>query len=78
MPHVVVKLVPGRSEEQKRLLADEITKAVMTVLHSDEAAISVAIEEVQPSDWMEKIYKPEIQEKWETVYKKSGYEPEEK
>ncbi|MBS0530490.1 MAG: tautomerase family protein, partial [Proteobacteria bacterium] len=28
MPHVVVKLYPGRSEEQKRALAHELTKTV--------------------------------------------------
>jgi len=78
MPHVVVKLVPGKSEEQKGQLAEEITRVVMSVLHSGEDAISVAVEEVQPEDWMEKVYKLEIREKWETVYKKPGYEPAKK
>jgi hypothetical protein len=29
MPHVVVNLVPGKSEEQKTRLAEEITKDIM-------------------------------------------------
>jgi 4-oxalocrotonate tautomerase len=33
MPHVIVKLWPRKSEQQKQKLADEITKAVMTTLH---------------------------------------------
>jgi 4-oxalocrotonate tautomerase len=33
VPHVIVKLRPGKSEQQKQKLADEITKAVMTTLH---------------------------------------------
>lgn len=78
MPHVVVKVVPGKSEEQKRQLAEEITKVVMSVLHYGEEAVSVAFEEVRPEDWMAKVYIPEIQEKWDTVYKKPGYEPPEK
>jgi 4-oxalocrotonate tautomerase len=28
MPHVVVKLWPGKSEQQKKKLAQEVTKAV--------------------------------------------------
>jgi len=33
MPHVIVKLWPGKSEEQKRRLAQEIAKDVMNVLN---------------------------------------------
>jgi 4-oxalocrotonate tautomerase len=32
MPHVIVKLWPGKSERQKTQLAQEITEAVMKVL----------------------------------------------
>ena len=32
MPHVIVKLWPGKSEEQKKQLAEKITQAVMSVL----------------------------------------------
>lgn len=75
MPHIVVKLVPGKSEEQKSRLAQEITHAVMSVLGYEEDAVSVAFEDVAPQDWADKVYKPEIQDKWETVYKKPGYNP---
>ena len=36
MPHVIVKLWPGKSEKQKAKLAEEITKAVMHVLNYGE------------------------------------------
>ena len=39
MPHVIVKLYGGRTEEQKKELADELTRAVMKVLKSKEASI---------------------------------------
>jgi 4-oxalocrotonate tautomerase len=74
MPHVVVKLWPGKSEQQKIQLAEEIAKAIMTVLQYEEESVSVAIEEVKPDDWAEKVYKPDIQNKWEKLYKKPGYE----
>ncbi len=63
MPHVVVKLVPGKSNEQKTRLAEEITKDVMKVLSYGEEAVSVAFEEVERQDWAEKVYRPEIQNK---------------
>ena len=46
MPHVIVKLWPGKSEHQKTLLAEAITKNVMDTLHYEEESVSVAIEEV--------------------------------
>jgi 4-oxalocrotonate tautomerase len=60
MPHVIVKLWPGKSEQEKTRLAEEITKDVMKVLHYGEESVSVAIEEIKPQDWAEKVYTPEI------------------
>ena len=50
MPHVIVKIWPGRTEEQKRDLSERIVKDVMESLKSSESSISVAIEEVKPDD----------------------------
>jgi 4-oxalocrotonate tautomerase len=33
MPHVIVKLWPGKSEAQKKNLFEEVTKAVMSTLN---------------------------------------------
>jgi 4-oxalocrotonate tautomerase len=75
MPHVIVKLHSGRSEQQKSKLAEEVTKALIAALASSEASISVGIEDVEPKDWTEKVYKPDILSKGETIYKKPGYNP---
>jgi 4-oxalocrotonate tautomerase len=74
MPHVIVKLWPGKSEKQKVRLADKITKDVMDAFNYGEESVSVAFEEVPSQDWKQRVYKPDIQEKWDTVYKKPGYE----
>ena len=73
MPHVIVKLWPGKSEKQKARLSEEITRAVMTVLNYGEESVSVAMEEVEPNAWMDKVYKPEILGKPAQLYKKPGY-----
>lgn len=72
MPHIAVKLYPGRSQEQKQTLADEMTKTLMSVLGSKKEAISVSIEEVTPDDWAELVTKPDIEAKPDTIYKRSG------
>jgi 4-oxalocrotonate tautomerase len=74
MPHVIVKLWPGKSPQQKARLAEEIAKDVMDVLDYGEESVSVAIEEVEPRDWAEKVYKPDILNKPEQLYKKPGYD----
>ncbi len=70
---MIVKLWPGKSEQQKTRLAEAITKDVMDILHYGEESVSVAMEEVRSQDWAEKVYKPDIQDKWDRLYKKPGY-----
>ncbi|PYS47336.1 MAG: 4-oxalocrotonate tautomerase, partial [Acidobacteria bacterium] len=36
-------------------------------------SVSIAIEEVKSQDWAEKVYKPDIQQKWDTLHKKPRY-----
>lgn len=73
MPHVVVKMYPGSSEEQKNKLSEEITKSIMTIVNKPEGAVSVAIEEVVENEWMDKVYETEIRPNLEKLYKKPGY-----
>ena len=74
MPHVIVKLWPGKSERQKARLAEAIAKDVMDVLGFGEESVSVALEEVEPQNWAEQVYKPDIVNKPEQLYKKPGYD----
>ena len=73
MPHVIVELYPGRSEEQKRRLTEAIAKDVAAITQCPETAVSVALEEVPPADWPEKVYRPDILERQSTLYRKPGY-----
>ena len=73
MPHVIAKLWPGKSEEQKQLLSDKITRDVMEVLHYGEESVSVAFEEVSAADWTRKVYETDILNAPGTLYQKPGY-----
>lgn len=74
MPHVIVKLWPGKSDQQKARLADKVTKDVMDVLNYGEGSVSVGFEEISSKDWKEKVYEPDIKNKWAKLFKKPGYE----
>jgi 4-oxalocrotonate tautomerase len=73
MPHVIVKLWPGKSEDQKTELADVITRDVMRILNYGEESVSVGFEEVGADEWRDKVYRPDIAGKDSTLYKKPGY-----
>jgi len=75
MPHVIVKLYPGRTEEQKKQLADEIAKDIVSIAKCEDKVVSVAIEEIDPSQWAQKVYKPDILDKKDSLYKEPGYNP---
>lgn len=73
MPHIIVKLWPGRSEDQKKALALRLTEAMQEALAADEKSISIAIEEVPKERWNEEVYQPDILAKENLLYKRPGY-----
>ncbi|WP_346897579.1 tautomerase family protein [uncultured Roseibium sp.] len=74
MPHVIVKLWPGKTEDQKTKLAEAITREVTQILGNGEASVSVSFEEVESSRWQEDVYLPDIAAQPDRLYKKPGYE----
>ena len=73
MPHVTVKVRTGTPEDKKKQLAEAIVEDVVDIVGSGRDSISVAIEEVDPKDWKEKVYDPLIRGKMDTLCKKPGY-----
>ncbi|WP_116788119.1 tautomerase family protein [Flavobacterium psychrotrophum] len=74
MPHIHVKIV-GKTDEEKTKLAEDITAAVVISLNTSEANVSVAIQDIEKEEWVEKVYKPDILAHQTRLYKKPGYEP---
>ena len=75
MPHVVVKMYPGRSEDVKAQMATAIARDIVEIAQCGEEWVSVGIEEVDPAEWPEKVYRPEILDRPDTLYKQPGYNP---
>jgi 4-oxalocrotonate tautomerase len=75
VPHILVKMVAGRTPEQKSAIAEALTTALMQTAGSGRDDVSVAIEDVAAADWMSAVYEPEIAGKPETIFKTPGYGP---
>ena len=73
MPHVIVKLWPGKTEQQKSRLTDAIVRNVCDALGYGPDSVSVGFEEVSASDWDDKVFGPDIAAKWDALTKKPGY-----
>jgi 4-oxalocrotonate tautomerase len=73
LSHIILKAVPGKSEQERTRLAEEITQNMRDVLHYDADSASVAIEEIKPQHWAEKVYILEILNSPEKLSKKPGY-----
>jgi len=75
MLHVIVKMISGRTTDQKDKLTKAITDNLTKIVDCEERSVSVSIEEFSLDDWPEKVYRPYIMEKEETLVKKPGYNP---
>ena len=73
MPHISVKLWPGRTEEQKRALTARIVEAVKDTMGASDDYITVAIQDVPADQWPKAVYKPEIADQIDCLYKKPNY-----
>ena len=75
MPHVIVKLWPGKTDEQKRQLSDAIVGDVTRILNYGPQSVSVGFEEVSSNDWIEKVFNSDILDNWNSLTKRPGYGP---
>ncbi len=72
MPHIHVKMIAGRTEEQKHLLAKAIEKAFEEAIGVDSKHISIAIDDYTAEQWQD-VFKAEIAGK--DLYKNPEYDP---
>ena len=72
MPHVIVKCVAGRTEEQKKALAAKIAADVSEIFNCPENVVSVGIEDYAQEDW-KKVWDKDIGPKKGTLHREPGY-----
>lgn len=61
MPHIIIKLWPGKTGEQKEELVKKFKSAMNETLIVPEKAITVAFDEINPENWYEDIHIPLIE-----------------
>lgn len=74
MPHISVKMIEGRSEQQKKELTNALAKALSETLGCDSKWITVSIEDYNGAQWQE-VFKKEVSDNSEHIYKKPEYDP---
>lgn len=73
MPHIVIKMHPGRTKEQKDEMVKRLSKEMVELFGCKDEVISVSYEEVASDEWKEKVYDKDIKGKEDSLWKKPGY-----
>ena len=60
---------------QQAQLTEAIVRDVTNILGSSPESVSVVFEEVPSEDWTERVYEPDILNKWDALTKEPGYGP---
>ncbi len=74
MPHISVKMIEGRSEEQKKALADALEKVLSETLGCSTQWVTLSIEDYNGEQWQE-VFKKEVTDNEKNLYKKPQYDP---
>ena len=73
MPHVEIKCFPGRTEEQKKACADQITDIIAETLGCSTSSVSVAIRDIPEEEWKDSVWDRKIVPDKKYLYKMPGY-----
>lgn len=73
MPHISIKMLKGRTEEQKKLAAEKVAEALKEAISCMPTHISVSVEDFTPEEWQEQ-YRIEVEENQNLVLK-PDYDP---
>lgn len=73
MPHISVKMLKGRTDEQKQLAANKLTDALCEALGCTPEHVSVAVEDYTPIEWQEVFFEEITQN--DNIVKKPDYDP---
>ncbi|MBR1722738.1 MAG: tautomerase family protein [Treponema sp.] len=63
MPHIAIKMYPGRDEETKKRLAQAILETASNELNRGKEHFSVSIEDVPQENWKEAVYDKVVADK---------------
>ncbi len=74
MPHIAVKMLKGRTEEQKQAVADKLTAALCEAIGCGDSHVTVTVEDYTAEEWQD-VFASDIAGKPDKLYKKPCYDP---
>ena len=74
MPHIGIKMLKGRTQEQKEKLAAALVRTLTKELGCSEHYVTCTIEDFDAVQW-QKVFEEEVTKKQEKVFKKAEYDP---
>lgn len=73
MPHLQIKLLEGKTEQEKQELASELVKAAQKVIGYGDESYSVTIKDFSWHEWKTNVYPQDIKGSPGILYKEPGY-----
>ena len=75
MPHITLKMLKGRTEEQKKLAAEKLSAALVEAIGCTPSHVSVSVEDFTSEEWQEQ-YRMEVS-KNDNLVLTPDYDPKE-
>lgn len=73
MPHITIKMLKGRTDEQKAKAAQQVADALVEAIGCNGDHISVAVEDYTPQEWQD-VFRKEVTES-DHIFKEPHYDP---
>lgn len=73
MPHISIKMLKGRTDEQKLLAANKLADALCEALGCTPEHVSVAVEDYTPEEWQD-VFLKDVKEN-KNIVKQPDYNP---
>ncbi|AHD02171.1 tautomerase family protein [Leisingera methylohalidivorans] len=74
MPHVIIKHFDATlTDVQRSALSDAITKAATQAFGCSEHAVSIALRPVNPDDWSNSVFAPDIEGRPQELIRSPDY-----
>jgi len=73
MPHFEIKLLEGKTEEQKKALAKALVEAAQQIIGYADESYSVTVEDFYYGKWFSHVYPQDIVGRSDILYKEPGY-----
>lgn len=61
------------TDEEKADLVSSLSQAVTRVFCCEPGSVSIAVESIEPAQWMERVHIPEIEQRAELLWKQPNY-----